>query len=318
MKSTDGVDQTTQKEAAKPPRRPSALFLIVLNALLFVLWWVSYATDLMLMMTPDVVFDFVAGSGVWQFVWFLLNRRYRFHHLVRSLGFVAPVIGWLALVALLHLIPPPPPPVNQQFPAVSATGAYQARVTAEERFWIVEIQNSHGETLYKQPTDFVSHLNVYWIWDNDDRLWLYNSDDGWVHYWHAIPEGEWEHVIWDSSDVEKPDPTVDPPNALFPERIRELREENASREEASTAFHSSNAGIRSRVVLPTEFLVACGIRYAGSILPFSIVTPTCRRSVYSRPAALRCSFPSLRRAVHLARKVTNSRWKEFVMNPTVG
>ena len=50
--------------------------------------------------------------------------------------------------------------------------------------WTVTIHNPDGHLLYEDTSsEFVGYLNVYWSWDGDDRVWLYNSDDGRVWYW---------------------------------------------------------------------------------------------------------------------------------------
>jgi hypothetical protein len=40
---------------------------------------------------------------------------------------------------------------------------------------------AHGEREYH--SEFVGYLNAYWLWDSQDRLWLYNSDTGRVFFW---------------------------------------------------------------------------------------------------------------------------------------
>ena len=68
-------------------------------------------------------------------------------------------------------------------------------MTAKSGGWNVEIQDSDGQTVHKEITEFVPHLNVYWIWGPSDRLWLYNSDDGRVYCWHQTG-GDWKRTEW--------------------------------------------------------------------------------------------------------------------------
>ena len=50
--------------------------------------------------------------------------------------------------------------------------------------WKVSISDSAGTVLYKdEASTMVGNLNVYWGWDEKDRVWVYNSDDGMIWRW---------------------------------------------------------------------------------------------------------------------------------------
>ncbi len=79
---------------------------------------------------------------------------------------------------------------NQTSPLPSLSGKYvlTVPVVREERggfesFWKVTISDSEGKLLYTDEEGFPARFNVYWVWDEDDRVWLYNSDDGNIFYW---------------------------------------------------------------------------------------------------------------------------------------
>jgi hypothetical protein len=44
--------------------------------------------------------------------------------------------------------------------------------------------------LYKdEASTMVGAMNVYWGWDAQDRVWVYNSDDGKVWRWELADDG---------------------------------------------------------------------------------------------------------------------------------
>ncbi|MGM0578304.1 MAG: hypothetical protein ACQEXJ_21450 [Myxococcota bacterium] len=84
-------------------------------------------------------------------------------------------------------------------PLPSPSGKYVLTVPIERnpayhdsRVWKVTIRTPAGEVLYRdESSEFVGHLDVYRAWDEDDRVWLYNSDDGSVWFWERDGE-RWE------------------------------------------------------------------------------------------------------------------------------
>lgn len=78
--------------------------------------------------------------------------------------------------------------------------------------WVVSIRDPADAIEYQ---DAESHFNramkVYWYWDTDDRLWLYNSDDGRVWYWELV-DGRWTKNPWDGDKPSLPRP----PRAVYP------------------------------------------------------------------------------------------------------
>lgn len=84
------------------------------------------------------------------------------------------------------------------------------------RFWRVTISDSEGAVLYEDTTSrFTGALMVYRAWDPENRAWLYNSDDGLVHFYSAGPEG-WAHTVYGSPGAPCGPGLPGPPPELFP------------------------------------------------------------------------------------------------------
>ena len=62
----------------------------------------------------------------------------------------------------------------------------------------------NGNVLFKDDSEFVGHLNVYWAWDDRDRVWLKNSDDGRIHYWELDDKNSWRRYEWTEASPVRP------------------------------------------------------------------------------------------------------------------
>jgi hypothetical protein len=92
-------------------------------------------------------------------------------------------------------------PAGQQQGITSPSG-FVARVpivSMEGRdfatYWCPELRDADGGLLLRDREGFPARFNVYWAWDAQDRLWLYNSDDGAVVIYAAGPEA-WARSQW--------------------------------------------------------------------------------------------------------------------------
>lgn len=92
----------------------------------------------------------------------------------------------------------------------SPSGKYVLRVPIEHDttdpllsdtgVWKVTITDPAGKVLYKdEDSRMVGSLNVYWGWDDQDRVWLYNSDDGRIWRWESAADG-WRKIESRKSD----------------------------------------------------------------------------------------------------------------------
>jgi len=113
-------------------------------------------------------------------------------------------------------------------PLASPSGKYILTVPIERnpkdnnaRVWKITIADSAGKQLYKDGSSkFVGHLNVYWVWDENDRVWLYNSDDGGVWFWE-FDGTNWIKTYWGyGQDKREIDRKIDQPDALYPHKGR--------------------------------------------------------------------------------------------------
>jgi hypothetical protein len=83
--------------------------------------------------------------------------------------------------------------------------------------WKVTVSDPSGTQLYKDDSsEFVGHLNVYWMWDDADRAWLYNSDDGRVWFWEQTGTN-WIKTYWGYGDTNREiDRVIEQPPTLYP------------------------------------------------------------------------------------------------------
>ncbi|NLF29677.1 MAG: hypothetical protein GX591_02175 [Planctomycetes bacterium] len=84
--------------------------------------------------------------------------------------------------------------------------------------WAIGILDDDGNLVFEDQTDFVALLNIHLGWDDGDRLWLYNSDDGRLYYYARGHQG-WKRTAYDKAMAEGPDPLA-PPVGFLPEHAR--------------------------------------------------------------------------------------------------
>lgn len=129
-------------------------------------------------------------------------------------------------VALLSGCRDEKPKPNQQRLSNSPSGKYLAKVSIIEkkfnnymRWWQIQFFNAKGTELRTETLIFPARFNIYWIWDKEDRFWVYNSDDGRVYFYESV--NRWPRHEW--IGVGKGDPrsrSFYPPETLYPEYAR--------------------------------------------------------------------------------------------------
>jgi hypothetical protein len=83
-------------------------------------------------------------------------------------------------------------------------------------FWHVTISDSHGAVIYRDHEEsFPGQFNVHWMWDDQDRVWLYDSDDGSV-YFYELTEGKWKKESWGYGNTRQIERDISPPDSLCP------------------------------------------------------------------------------------------------------
>jgi len=130
----------------------------------------------------------------------------------------------IALMALLAGCAPPARKPNKVQPMPSPSGRYVLTVPIEpnpnyhnHKVWKVTISDTNGTVLYKDDSsECVGWLNSYWAWDDADRAWLYNSDNGRVYFWE--PDGtNWTKTYWGYGKTNREiDRVIEQPDILYP------------------------------------------------------------------------------------------------------
>lgn len=85
---------------------------------------------------------------------------------------------------------------NQKQGAVSPDGQFVLSVPVERgvyprvSVWKVTVTDRSGRPLYKdEQSTMPGTLAIYWGWDEQGRVWVYNSDDGTKWVWERSPSG---------------------------------------------------------------------------------------------------------------------------------
>jgi hypothetical protein len=161
----------------------------------------------------------------------LIARRKRCGWLAAiSLGGAALPALILGSVLLRPVLPVPPrsQKPNQREPLPSPSDKYVLSVPIErsERdkgplgygmpYWHVTISDPNGKVLYRDSDEqFHGIHNVYWTWGDDDRAWLYNSDDGAVYFYELTNE-TWQKGMWGHGKTGHVEQDIAPPKSLYP------------------------------------------------------------------------------------------------------
>lgn len=98
---------------------------------------------------------------------------------------------------------------------LSDTGSFRAFLSVMEmengfEVWAVNITDTEECTTFTTCMESCpAMLMVYTAWDNEDRLWLYSSDDGSYFYWENDQEdSHWSMYSFDPSSTMEFSPPV--------------------------------------------------------------------------------------------------------------
>ncbi|NQT30527.1 MAG: hypothetical protein HQ596_08135 [Candidatus Saganbacteria bacterium] len=132
--------------------------------------------------------------------------------------YLVTLILLLPLLTTLSACVPTKP--NQTSPIYSESKKYILTVpmVKEKRdnythWWKVAISDSDKNLLYKDEVGFPARFNVYWCWDENDRVWLHNSDNGKVYYFENVG-GKWLKKYWGAGGVNESGATFSEPEKL--------------------------------------------------------------------------------------------------------
>lgn len=116
-----------------------------------------------------------------------------------------------------------PPKPNKRTPSTSPSGKFVLTMPREHTgtdpnltFWRVTISDANGTLVHKDDSEFNGFLSVYWCWDDADRVWLYNSDDGKTHIWQ-MTDGQWQRTLFARGNP------LTPPSDLYPNYVNKTR-----------------------------------------------------------------------------------------------
>ena len=191
----------------------SVIFLIMIHDVLLLAYSI-YGVQNALQMTfaVDTFFVLLCISSAYHLVVWLFTRKRTVRVAARIPLYFVPLAAFL----LLSLAFPMQELPNQQPTLASPSRRYTMKMHMEHNRWIVSIFDKSGTKLYEDKnSEFVGHLNVYWLWDKKDRLWLYNSDDGRFYYWSPKPSG-WSKALWDR-ETDRKKGELNPPRGVRPD-----------------------------------------------------------------------------------------------------
>lgn len=206
-------------------QKPKTWVFVLVNAALWCLYFIYLSVinsgQVGIVLIPIALATVLVITTTAQFLVHLVLRKRKMHGAFRTALFFVPSVV-LVLVALA--IPKPPTLPNQVQPMPSPSGKYVLTVPTERNpnyhdheVWKVTISDTSGEVLYKDnSSECVGWLNAYWAWDNSDRAWLYNSDDGRVYFWESDGTN-WTKMYWGYGKTNREiDRVIEQPDILYP------------------------------------------------------------------------------------------------------
>lgn len=142
-----------------------------------------------------------------------------------ALGGLSSTFLILLLMFILHLIRTNESPKqlpNRQQSLISPSGKYVLNVPIKRikqqllsfghPYWIVTISDPNGEVVYTDKEEtFPGWFGTYWVWDKQDRAWLYGSDAG-IFFYENI-DGNWTKHNWGDGIG------ITPPESLYPDDV---------------------------------------------------------------------------------------------------
>jgi hypothetical protein len=214
------------------------LFMLAGGLMLFAAGVLHMVTSFLLWLIapPELVYAaFVLLSFLLFGVLLLLARRRRWGWLQAvSLGGVSVPVLLIVLMLLGPLLPRSPrrqEKPNQKRSQVSPSGRYVLSVPIERSqrqkgplgygmpYWHVTIADPNGRVLYRDPDEEFDGLHtVYWVWDEQDRVWLFNSDDGSVYFYEEA-DATWSKGKWGQGRTGHVERDIAPPEALYPSYV---------------------------------------------------------------------------------------------------
>ena len=112
----------------------------------------------------------------------------------------------------------------QELPLTSPSGEYvltmpieNDRAQGNAAYRRLKILDSDGNVVYKDKNPpFWSARRIYWAWDQEDRVWLYNGFDTTVWFWEQS-DGAWTKNKYGYGRAKQIDREIAPPEKLYPD-----------------------------------------------------------------------------------------------------
>ncbi len=103
------------------------------------------------------------------------------------------------------------PPANRVLPQRSPDGGY---VFDFER-GVPVIKEGRRLALRDESAPFRKNPDLYWLWDEENRLWVYDDAGKCVCYYEKTPSG-WRRHYWSGKRSTNPENDLLPPLGLYP------------------------------------------------------------------------------------------------------
>ena len=119
---------------------------------------------------------------------------------------------------------------NQQSPIESPSGKYELRMPKREvpgrstpETWQPEVWEKGGDRLLLDITGFDGDDELYWVWDDDDRIWIYSSRRDEVDIIERLDSvgGDFWRRIWTGRHPCANDTKPCPPLDVYPDAVRQ-------------------------------------------------------------------------------------------------
>ena len=198
----------------------NATFFFILYLLSVMMLWIIIPVPIILGFTIVVFFSLFG-------ILFVLTRRKQLRWLKAiALGGISSTTLLLVLLLIFPLRIKDPNSerlTNRQQNLVSPSGKYiltvpvkrikQKSLSFGSPFLIVTISDPNGNVIYQdEEQTFPAWFGTYWMWDQQDRMWIFGSDAG--TYFYDNINGNW--IKNDLSE----DLGIVPPESLYPESIK--------------------------------------------------------------------------------------------------
>ncbi|WP_055073657.1 hypothetical protein [Pseudanabaena sp. 'Roaring Creek'] len=104
---------------------------------------------------------------------------------------------------------------------VAPSGVYILKATVKSKnddsrenpryLWFVSIHDKQNNLIYEdKDSDFVGYLNIKIAWDENDRAWVYNTDNSQIFFWEKV-SNKWIKNDWDADKTKMIQRKIYPP-----------------------------------------------------------------------------------------------------------